>query len=202
MAIPDNLHSRVVFWLKVLLPILALAILSTLFLFSRRIDTDGALPYSEVDVQELARDQRLTDPQYSTMTDDGSALSVAAAVARPGAGDADGGAADDLVMRYDTKDGLRIDLEATSGQIDQTGGQAILRDGVTITTSTGYKLTTSGIDAALDRTKVVSESAVTATGPLGRIDAGRMELRHGDAGIDGYVLIFNDGVKLVYQPVK
>ena len=198
MAIPDNLHSRLVFWLKILLPILALAILSTLFLFSRRIDTEGALPYSEVDVQELARDQRLTDPQYSTVTDDGSALSVAAAVARPGAG----GTADDLVMRYDTKDGLRIDLEATSGQIDQTGGQAILRDGVTITTSTGYKLTTSGLDAALDRTKVVSDGAVTATGPLGRIDAGRMELRHGDAGIDGYVLIFNDGVKLVYQPVK
>ena len=105
-------------------------------------------------------------------------------------------------MRYDTKDGLRIDLEATSGQIDQTGGQAILRDGVTITTSTGYKLTTSGLDAALDRTKVVSDGAVTATGPLGRIDAGRMELRHGDAGIDGYVLIFNGGVKLVYRPVK
>ena len=39
MAIPDNLHSRMVFWLKILLPILALAILSTLFLFSRRIDT-------------------------------------------------------------------------------------------------------------------------------------------------------------------
>ena len=198
MAIPDNLHSRLVFWLKILLPIVALAILSTLFLFSRRIDTEGALPYSEVDVQELARDQRLTDPQYSTVTDDGSALSVAAAVARPGAG----GTADDLVMRYDTKDGLRIDLEATSGQIDQIGGQAILRDGVTITTSTGYKLTTSGLDAALDRTKVVSDGAVTATGPLGRIDAGRMELRHGDAGIDGYVLIFNGGVKLVYRPVK
>ena len=54
MAARDNVHSRVVFWLKIILPLLALAILSTLFLFSRRIDTDQALPYAEVSGSTVA----------------------------------------------------------------------------------------------------------------------------------------------------
>lgn len=198
MAIPDDTHSRVVFWLKITLPILALAILSTLFLFSRRIETDGALPYSEVDVEQLAREQRLTQPEYSTVTQDGSAISVSAAIARPATGDRNA-SADVLLMRYETRDGLRIDLEAKTGSIDEAGGSVALRDGVRITLSNGYDLTTSGLDAALDRTSMVSEGAVTATGPLGRIDAGLMEMRNAGAGTDDYVLVFKDGVRLVYQ---
>jgi lipopolysaccharide export system protein LptC len=43
-------HTRVVGWLKVALPLIALALLATLFLLADRIDPDDALPYAEVDV--------------------------------------------------------------------------------------------------------------------------------------------------------
>ncbi|MBL9052753.1 MAG: hypothetical protein JNN02_03385, partial [Tabrizicola sp.] len=43
-------HTRVVTWLKVLLPLAALAILSTLFLLADQINPDDALPFAEVDV--------------------------------------------------------------------------------------------------------------------------------------------------------
>lgn len=202
MAVHDNIHSRVVFWLKIVLPLLALAILSTLFLLSRRIDPEAALPYSEVDVRELARDHRLTSPDYSSVTSDGSALRVNADVAYPKTAENTDATADALVARYDTPNGLRIDLTSKTGRIDEAQGLLHLRDDVWIRTSTGYDMKTSVLDAALDRTHMVSDAAVAVTGPLGRIDAGRMEMRRIDDTTGDYVLIFNQGVKLVYDPAN
>ncbi|MGB3251218.1 MAG: hypothetical protein WBB13_18855, partial [Tabrizicola sp.] len=67
-------HTRLVGWLKVALPLTALAILSTLFLVARRIDPEAALPYAEVDVEDLAREPRMTAPTYAGTTEDGAAL--------------------------------------------------------------------------------------------------------------------------------
>ncbi len=153
-------------------------------------------------MRELAREQRLTDPEYSTMTTDGSALQISAAVAYPQSDANTSAKADSLVARYDTKGGLRVDLEARAGRIDEAAGNLALREGVKINTSSGYEMTTSGLDAKLDLTRMMSEGAVTATGPMGRIDAGQMEMRQSDVGIDDYVLIFNQGVKLVYDPAN
>jgi lipopolysaccharide export system protein LptC len=82
----ENLHSRVVAWLKIILPLTALGILSTLFLFSRTIDPSDAIPYATVDVEERAREPRVTAPAYAGVTSDGARLSMTAAEARPGAG--------------------------------------------------------------------------------------------------------------------
>ncbi len=61
MATYDNTYSRVVAWLKILLPLLALAILSTLFLVARTIDPAQNIPYADVDIDEL--DARTADRQ-------------------------------------------------------------------------------------------------------------------------------------------
>ena len=42
-----DLHSRLVTWAKVALPLAALAILSTLFLLADRIDPTAAIPYAD-----------------------------------------------------------------------------------------------------------------------------------------------------------
>lgn len=201
MATYDNVHSRVVFWLKIILPLLALVILSTLFLFSRRVDTDKALPYAEVDVEDLARDQRLTTPEYSGVTLDGAALMIHASTARPGT-DTGAATADSLVASYEAPDGLRIDLSAAEGRIDEASGRMSLTGNVRIVTSTGYRMTTPGLDSALDRTELHSAGTVRAEAPYGTIDAGNMVIRHEDAGIPGYVLLFNEGVKLIYEPAE
>lgn len=201
MAARDNVYSSVIFWLKIALPLAALVILSTLFLFSRRIDTDGVLPYSEVDIESLVRDQRLTSPDFAAVTDDGTALSVSAATARPGQG-SDTARADDLVAAYETADGLRIDLTAAEGELDRTGGRMHLSGGVVIVTSEGYRIVTEGLDGALDRTDLVADGAVEADAPFGRIEAGSMEISHSGAEKPGYDLVFKKGVKLIYEPVN
>ncbi len=65
MATYDNTYSRVVAWLKVLLPVIALVLLSTMFLISRTIDPSRAIPFANVDVEGMVRDQRISAPAFS-----------------------------------------------------------------------------------------------------------------------------------------
>ena len=101
----DNLHSTVVAWLKVALPLLVLAILSTLFLVSRTIDPSDAIPFAEVDIQDRVREPRLTNPTWAGVTDDGAALTIAASEARPEQKDGTGASAAAIVADLQAPDG-------------------------------------------------------------------------------------------------
>lgn len=198
MARADR-HTRVVGWLKVALPLTALAILSTLFLVARRIDPEAALPYAEVDVEDLAREPRMTAPTYAGTTEDGSALTLSADEARPAA---EGQPAQAAALRLDlaTPDGGRTELLAADARMDDTQKALLLSGGVTLTTSTGYRLQTEEIAAKLDRTGLESRSKVTATGPAGEIQADGMSLSQDNRTPGAYVLVFKGSVRLVYQP--
>jgi len=196
----DNLHSRLVGLLKVVLPLAALAILSTLFLVSQGVDPEDAIPYAEVDVADRVREPRITGAAYAGMTEDGAALSLQAADARPGvAGTPDGGKATGLTGRLETPDGGVTDLVAGGGQLDAVADRIVLSGGVTLTSSTGYVMQMAGVSVATDRTALDSDGAVTATGPIGSLTAGALHI--GTSGA-GYVVVFKDGVKLLYQPAK
>ncbi len=165
MANQTDLRSALVFWLKILLPLAALVILSTLFLVSRRIDTEGALPYAEVDVDALAREQRLTAPEYSGMTGDGTSFLMRAGVARPLS--EGGGEAEDVTTELRTPRGLDVSMRAGMGKIDPASATMRLSGGVSIETSTGYTITATGLVASTAQTEVVSDGAVTANAPFG-----------------------------------
>lgn len=198
MARADT-HTRVVGWLKVALPLAALAILSTLFLVARRIDPEAALPYAEVDVEDLAREPRMTAPTYAGTTSDGSALTLSADEARPAA-EGTPAAAAGLRLELATPDGSRTDLTAATARMDPAAREVVLSGGVVVTTSSGYRLETAEMAAKLDRTGLESLAPVTATGPAGDIRADRMVLSQDPRTPGAYVLVFNGGVRLVYQP--
>lgn len=193
-----DLHSRVVAWAKILLPLAALGLLSTLFLFSRVIDPEDAIPYANVDVADRIREPRMTAPTYSGVTSDGASLSVQAAEARPGSA---GGAATAtyLVARMETPDGALTDLTAASGALDTTAGLLSLSGDVRMTTSTGYVVESQAMTARLDRTGLTSPGDVRVTAPMGTITATGMSLEQSATPGD-YVLVFNGRVRLIYTP--
>lgn len=196
----DDLHSRLVAFLKITLPLAALALLSTLFLFSRRIDPDAAIPYAEVDIAERAREPRVTAPAWAGVTHDGAALTIAADEARPG-GDAQGASAQGLRAVLDLKGGGTVRLTAQSGQIDAAGQELRMSGAVVITTTTGWRVTSDAMTAAMDRTRVASPGPVAATGPAGNLTAGSMLLSPA-SGPGDYAMDFNGGVRLIYLPPK
>jgi lipopolysaccharide export system protein LptC len=199
MATSENLYSKLVVWAKVTLPLLALILLATLFLFSRKIDPTDAIPYAEVDVEERAREPRLTMPTYAGVTSDGSALTIAAAEARPNS-TTGVGTATTLVGKLETPDGVRIDLQAANGVLNTEGGLMSLGGGVTITTTSGYSIQTQSLVAKLDQTSLSSPDAITATTPMGQLQAGEMALTQDPKQVKSYLLVFKGHVKLLYTP--
>lgn len=196
-------HSRIVGWLKVALPLSALALLSTLFLLSDRIDPQDAIPYAEVDVEALARDPRMTAPVYAGITEDGTAITVVAKEARPST-DEQTADATEVHTRLDMPDGGFADISAAEARIDNAAGNLRLSGGVTVKSSTGYTVTTDALTALLDRSSASSEGEVQAEGPAGTLTAGKflmqLEQGMGDEAGNAYLLVFTDRVKLVYQP--
>lgn len=191
-------HSRLIAWLKIVLPLMALAILSTLFLVARKIDPESALPYAEVDVEERLREPRMTEPAYAGVTKDGAALTLTAAEARPdpsGSGRATG-----LVGSLETPDGARSDLTAGMARVDGISRQIELGSGVTITQSSGWQITTDELTARMDRTEITATTPVSAIGPAGSLTADGMTISEDAATPGRYVLVFNGAVKLIYRP--
>jgi lipopolysaccharide export system protein LptC len=201
MAGDGGLHSRVVGWLKVLLPLVALAILSTLFFISDRIDPNAALPASGLDIEDRLLQPRMTAPAYSGVTRDGAALTLRAAEARTGQGETPGsGSATALTGEMLLSDGTRASLMADLAEINSDAGQVFLNGNVVAETSTGFRIGSATMQAAMDRTHLESPGPVTATGPIGQIYAGHMVLTAEVGKKGSYVLVFNEGVKLIYRP--
>ena len=178
-----NAHSSAVSWLKVVFPLLALGILSTLFFVSHRVNPDEAVALSGAGIEDRIRQPRVTGPVWAGVTANGASLTVTAAVARPASvGDAETGAApagpdaDAVTARLTGRDGSETDMTGDHGRLDEAGGLLTMTGHVVVTTASGLRLTSDALTSALDATLVVSEGPVTVTGPFGRIDAGSMRL--------------------------
>lgn len=194
--------TRAVGWLKVILPLAALTLLSLLFLVARDINPEQAIPYADVDVEERLREPRMTMPDYSGLTSDGASIHVTGDEARPqGAGD-QGASARVVFGTLDTPDGGKTELAAQSAQMDAKGNLVTFEGDVQLDNSSGYSVNSEKMEARLDQTGVRSLAPVQATGPAGRITADEMQLTADGSGADGYVLVFNGNVKLVYQPKR
>ena len=196
MIAPDNLYSRFVGLAKFVLPLAALGLLSTLFLFGR--DTEApAIPMSEV--EQIAREPRIAQPAFSGVADDGSILSLSAGAIRPLAGRPDAFAVTRPRARIDATDGNTIDVTAGTGQFDGRARTAALDGDVRMTTSSGYVATMPGLTVEVDSGRLESAGALRVDTPFGQLTAGRMVVDGGAEGA-GARLLFTDGVHLLYRP--
>jgi lipopolysaccharide export system protein LptC len=125
-----NRYSRLVGGLKVVLPIVALGLLSTLFLLSDPPDPDRALPYAEVDVAQLARELRLTQPRLAGVLPDGREVTLVAEAAAPDFETTDVIVTDQIEGRIAISGDGFVLLDAGAGRIDVEGRIADLSGGV------------------------------------------------------------------------
>jgi len=194
----DNSYSRFVAWAKIVLPLVALGLLSTLFLFSKPIDPSLSIPYAKVDVEQSAREQQIKTPTYSGITSDGSAIKVIAETAQPDIDNTGLMSAKILTAELVMPNGNVVDIRSKRGIIDNNTNQVTLEGNVEIDTSDGYQILTQSMTSALGKTHITTNSEVQGTGPLGFLKAGEMELTQNDNA--QYLLVFKKGVKLIYTP--
>ena len=192
-------YSRLIAWLKVLLPLMALGILSTLFLLSRSTEPTATIPFAESDIRGRLQGQQVTGPFFSGTTTDGDQVTVSAGKLLTRGGQVGENAAEDISAQIDLVGGTRVILFADTGTVSVAQSEANLTGNVVITTSTGFKLTTDRLEAAIDALKLVAPTPVVGTGPMGSLDAGAMTLSQAK-GQENPHLFFTNGVKLVYRP--
>jgi lipopolysaccharide export system protein LptC len=193
------MHSRLIAWLKILFPLGALVLLSTIFLYSRSNDPISVIPVLSTGVDPRQGEQ-VGSPFYAGTTDGGHALTLAARQARAIGVDQSGMMAEDLHAVLEIDDGSQIVIDAETAELD--GEDTLrLRDGVVLESTAGYTVRTEGLDAEINRVKIDSTGPVDADGPGLVLTAGKLRIEEDGTSAD-LQLLFTEGVKLVYTPQK
>tara|TARA_R110002049_G_scaffold117332_2_gene270506 strand:- start:89200 stop:89841 length:642 start_codon:yes stop_codon:yes gene_type:complete len=192
-------YSRMVSLLKVVFPLMALGLLSTLFLLSRVIDPGATIPFADKDIQDRLRNQQVTGPFFSGTTADGDLISFSADALTTPKGQTDGNEAIEVRAELDLKDGARITLQSDNARFDLAADLAELTGDVRINTDSGYRIISDLLKSEMADFNLESPGPVEASGPPGTLTAGSMSIVDPE-GADGPQLIFTNGVKLVYTP--
>lgn len=193
---PDP-YSRLISWLKIILPLVALAILSTLFLLSRNVDPNQSIPFAEGEVSERIRDQQATNPLYSGTTADGDQISFTAR--ELSFSSTPGNIARNLSARLDFASGSSLTLVADEGIFDLPNDQADISGSILLHSSTGYVIRSEVLNTRLSLIDMHFPDKVDATGPAGDLTAGALHIT-ADENDENTQLLFTNGVKLIYVP--
>ncbi len=201
-------YSRIVRWLKIGLPLLALGLLSAVFLLPRDHGFDGGLIYSTADLLALGEGLTVSNPRFTGTTEEGEPFVVSAATATP-----DGPDPKQVVLAapeasIDQKD-RSVSLTAAEGTLLPKESRLMLTGGVTLVTSDGYEVTTAQVNAN------IKTGTMDAPGPVRAVGQGFHESRHigsavrapktADPAATGGVPVgdriwFENRVKVTYAP--
>jgi len=201
-------YSRLVAWMKVILPLAAVGLVALLFL-SMRDKGDLSELFTPEELATLGAGLKLENPRFAGVTSKDEPFALRAEWALP----------DSAVPTY-------IDLERPEGEIRLEDGRTVaaasakarlnriektlvLEGGVVLDTSDGYHVETERVEIDAKAETAVAPGRVTGSGPRGQIEAGSMRASAGgrsgtgEAGTgdtrDGTIW-FENRVRLVFIP--
>lgn len=193
----SDLYSQFVSWSKILLPLAGLGLLSTMFLFARQGGPDPAIPFAEI--EEIAREARISAPRFAGTTPDGSTIAITAADIRPNADQPDAFSVNEIRTEIEAVDGSTIVITAGVGELDPRAQLARMTGFARLTSSSGYVMETNGLEADLGTGLIRSLGTLDVRTPFGELSAGALEVHVTEDG-QGQRMVFNEGVRLLYQP--
>lgn len=185
--------------LKIALPLLALGLLSTLFLLSRTIAPPDPASVRQIDLIDRAAHEGLTGPAFASVTRDGDAIVIEATTATPDRADYRVVHLDGLHAEITRPSGNRLVMTAPRARLDLPRRRIDLSGGVETLNAAGYRIRTPDLSLGLDRIAAESALGLSATGPAGDLRAQEMVIAIPDGGTPTEVL-FTGGVKLLYRP--
>lgn len=193
-------HSRMIALLKVLLPLTALVLLSTVFLISRGSEQEAAIPFAQKEIEERMRGQQITGPFFAGSTPNGDEILVSADSARFDS-DAGGATTQEMSAMMRLARGGHISLNSETGSLGPDMEIAHFQGDVVLETDDGLRVETEVLDAHLNAIAADAPNTVEATSPLGHLMAGSMQIKTESQGGEIHIL-FNKGVKLLYEPQR
>ncbi|MCW1951055.1 MAG: hypothetical protein KIH44_006795, partial [Octadecabacter sp.] len=147
-------------------------------------------------IEEIAHEPRVSGAQISGVTDDGSIIGINAGTTRPSG---DLMLIENLFATIDSLDGVHTDIRAGTGEFNTATRIANLMGLVRIVTSNDFEMETAGLMANLTSGQIISDGAIEAQAPFGTLTAGQMIIETPE-GKDSQVMLFQNGVRLIYTP--
>ena len=193
----DDGYSALVAWLKTLLPIVALGLLSTIFLFSGKVDVTQSLPYAEHNIAEIIREQRITRPYFTGIASNGTEIALSAAYASPQVENAHILEITDLSVVLRSTSDRMVQVTAGQGALDSTRQTAQISTDVHIAALPDFWVTTEALDMNFNQGFISAKGGFQGVTALGAITAGEMHLQ---MTADDQQIVFLNDVRLVYSP--
>lgn len=192
-------YSQTIAFLKIALPLVALGLLSTLFLISRAVTPTATIPFADAEVQERLTNQQMTGPYFSGMSPRGDQVTFVAERVQTPDGTVGSNRAEDVLVTIDFADGSGLVVEADVVLVDIADDTSSLDGNVEVVASQGITLKSEQLLITLSKLDIMSPGRVQGQMPHGTIDAGAMHVKATD-NEKRPQWVFTNGVKVLYRP--
>lgn len=187
-------RRRLVTGLKIALPLFALGVFASLFVFSSA-RFDGRISFDGVDLSALDEGLKIANPRFTGATKRGEPFTVSAVSATPDGPRPERVGLEAAEARIDLAGGRAVTASAASGVLLPREDRVELSGGVRVETSDGYALAAEEARLDIEAERLDASGGVTAEGPFGRIEARRLRAERAPDG-DGAYIWFEEAVKV------
>ena len=196
----DDKYSTLVAIFKVMLPCLALIILSALFLLPDNRTKIQALNTIDKSTLNIVKKAGVNKPSFRGTLASGSNLELYATEIMTKNNDKNIIEINEISARLELNRNNWATASAKKGVVNISEQTAEMVGKVSVKSSNGVLIETSDLKVFYAKSLVKTEGEVFMKGPFGTIKAGSAEFydMNQNSGI-GYVLLFNKGVKMQYN---
>ena len=196
MALSHSSYSRMVAWLKILLPLIALGVLGTVFLFNSEEGFAPGFTFSRTDIETLEKGSFIKNPQVNGITKKGEPFHLLADEIRPMDSDNSLFVITNLNVEFRFTASTWAKVSAGSALMDvaaqtvwfESGGRLETSDGNAAVVDTLHLLMASG---------ELQGSGIVANGPLGQVSAENFRIESSED--ENRVLWFENNVRVRYD---
>jgi lipopolysaccharide export system protein LptC len=192
-------HTRLVTVLKIGLPLMAVAMLLSLFLFPGEERVGGGIVFSEADIESLGEGLRISRPVLTGATRDNDPFRFTAETVVPDAAPPARAGIHRLAGTITFVEGQTVQLEAPVAALDFETQVMEATERVTVISSDGYRLSADRMVLDLVAGTLDAEGTVDGEGPMGTITAETMSIVPVEGRTGPRVFSFGNGVRLVYE---
>ena len=200
MVARGDKYSRTIFWLKILMPVGALAILMTTFMYKTDNYQASRIWPSSDGVARVEVSGTVGRPRFSGLTGNGSSLTIIAESYVPEEADPSRALAEDVTATYSTSPRGEATLRAATAYLDRQNNVIFFDGNVRVNTSSREEILASHMEVALDSTYLLATGGVKAISPVGQTSSASLEITSDPEVRGSYVLEFAGDVDIVLPP--
>ena len=156
-----------------------------------------SLPYAELNVEDIIREQRITKPYFTGISESGIEFALSAAYATPNASQPSILDVSELRVEFKTPQGNTAEITAGLGVMNAGTKSAKISQGVRLASKLNFWITTETLDIDFNDSYASTNGPFKGVFSLGTIESGNMVLKMiaGDQQI-----LFTNRVRMLYNP--